>query len=90
VITEENVDDEIYETVKFPVEYKKGYIGVGGIVRNITERKQIEIAKQKEINNMMIFQKAAVGRELRMIELKKEINELLIKQGGEKKYEIFE
>ncbi|MFZ4741791.1 MAG: PAS domain S-box protein, partial [Bacteroidales bacterium] len=41
-INEELVNDRIYETHKFPVKMKNGLIGIGGIVRDITERKQVE------------------------------------------------
>jgi hypothetical protein len=36
------------------------------------------------------FSKLATGREIKMIQLKKEINEYLNKQGLESKYEIVE
>jgi len=48
VITEEKWGDNVYESVKFPVEYKKGHIGVGGFVKDITERKKAE-----EVINML-------------------------------------
>ncbi|MEI6123378.1 MAG: PAS domain S-box protein [Bacteroidota bacterium] len=38
VITEEKWNTTIYKTVKFPVEYEKGKIGVGGYVYDITEK----------------------------------------------------
>ena len=37
-----------------------------------------------------LFNKVAVGRELRMIELKKEINHILDELGKSEKYEIVE
>jgi PAS domain-containing protein len=57
---------------------------------DITERKRMEIALQEKINEMASFHHLVVGREIRMIELKKEINELLIKSGQEEKYIIVE
>jgi two-component system, cell cycle sensor histidine kinase and response regulator CckA len=42
VITEEIVGDYVYETLKFPVELGKNRVGVGGFIRNITARKQVE------------------------------------------------
>lgn len=39
---EEGIHDKIYQTVKFPVPLPDGRFGVGGFIRDITERKQIE------------------------------------------------
>jgi HAMP domain-containing protein len=57
--------------------------------REITERKKAEqeiSAKMKEIEE---FNCLAVGWELRMIELKEEINRLLAERGIEPRYEVF-
>ena len=54
----------------------------------ITERKQAEGVLKKRMNELEIFNDATVGRELKMLELKKEINELLEKSGQKPKYEI--
>lgn len=59
-----------------------------GIARDITERKRVEeklISRNKELE---LFNEVTVGRELKMLELKKEINELLEKSGEKPKYEI--
>ena len=42
VVTEEWVGDSIYETTKFPVVLKSNKVGVGGIIRDITERRRVE------------------------------------------------
>ena len=42
--SEEIIGDHVYETLKFPVELGQNRIGVGGIIRDITERKQAEQA----------------------------------------------
>ncbi len=88
VVTEENVNDLYFETVKFPIEFQKGQIGVGAIIRNITDRKQAEQVLKDKMEEMNRFHRMVVGRELTMVELKKEINELLEKAGQEKKYKI--
>ncbi len=58
------------------------------IGQDITERKRAEEEIKKRMNELEIFNEATVGRELKIIELKKEINELLVKTGQKPKYEI--
>ena len=53
---------------------------------DITERKQAEEELKQKMKQLERFNKVAVDRELRMIELKREINDLLEKAGLEKKY----
>jgi PAS domain S-box-containing protein len=52
------------------------------------ERKKAEEALIKKMNEMEYFQSITIGRELKMIELKKEINQLLNALGKENKYII--
>jgi PAS domain S-box-containing protein len=54
---------------------------------NITEMKQAEIEIKKKNKDLGDYNALMVGRELRMIELKKEINELLKAMGKDEKYE---
>ncbi|MBM2815225.1 MAG: putative sensor protein [Ignavibacteria bacterium] len=67
------------------------------VVRDITERKQAEEALKKYTEELEIantdlkrFNSASVGREIRMIELKKQINGLLEELGRPEKYEVVE
>ena len=53
-----------------------------------TERKLAEDAFKRKSEEMALLHSFFVGRELKMIELKKEINELLKESGREPKYEI--
>lgn len=46
-ISEEIIGDQVYEIRKFPVELGRNRIGVGGFIRNITERKRTEEAVKK-------------------------------------------
>ena len=56
--------------------------------RDITERKRAEEALQHEYAELERFNRVTLGRELRMIELKKEINALLHAAGQPEKYRI--
>jgi len=59
-----------------------------GMARDITEQKAAEEEVKKKTEELEGFNKLAVGRELKMIELKKEINALLGKLGEEPGYKI--
>jgi len=63
-------------------------IGAFAGARDITERKAAEEEIKKKTEELEGFNKLAVDRELKMIELKKEINALLGKLGEEPGYEI--
>lgn len=84
-----NGQEIFVQTVKTPVKDEHGNVtGVLGIFWDITERKKAEkelAAKMKEIEEV---NRMAVGRELRMIELKEEINRLLVERGIEPRYEV--
>lgn len=55
---------------------------------DITEKKKAEEELAEKMDELSRFNKLMVGRELKMIELKKEINSLLEERGIAKKYEI--
>jgi PAS domain S-box-containing protein len=59
-----------------------------GLVQDITERKQTEEALRATNEELTRFNQAMVGRELRMVELKKEINELCGRMGLQKRYNL--
>lgn len=61
-----------------------------GVLRDITERKKAEEALKEKMDELMRFHRLMVGRELTMIELKKEVNHLLKKAGEAEKYKIVE
>src|SRR5271157_28068 len=62
--------------------------GFWGISRDISERKEIEGKLIETLIELEGFNKAMVGREQRMIELKREVNYLLVKIGKDTKYSI--
>jgi len=92
IIIEESIIDSKknkvwLETIKSPILDKSGEItGTVGLARDITERKKMEEELKKKMNQLERFNRLTVGRELRMIEMKKEVNELLEKAGMEKRY----
>jgi len=81
---------------KVPVEISVSKISTSqgiryiSIVRDISERKRIERELREQIDTLERFNDVTVGRELKMIELKKEINAMLEEAGKEKKYRIID
>ena len=61
-----------------------------GVARDITERKKAEEALLAKMDELERFHKLTVGREITMVELKKEVNSLLNKLGLDNKYKIVE
>jgi PAS domain S-box-containing protein len=59
-----------------------------GFILDVTERKKMEEEIKQEQNEIKQLNTHFIGRELKMIELKKEVNELLKKAGLEKKYDV--
>jgi two-component system, chemotaxis family, CheB/CheR fusion protein len=64
---------------------------IGGVVLtfvDITERRRNEEELRARNEELVRFNRAAVGRELRMVELKKEINALLARVGERPRYTV--
>ena len=61
-----------------------------GYIQDITERKKTEEALKVKMDELERFYKLTVGREVTMVELKKEVNKLLNTLGEEPKYRIVE
>ena len=55
---------------------------------DITERKEMDIELKRALDHNESLNRYFMDREMRMIDLKKEINELLIKSGREQEYLI--
>jgi hypothetical protein len=55
---------------------------------DITERKQAEEALRAKNEELLRFNQAAVGRELRMVELKRQLNELYRQMGKPAPYPL--
>jgi PAS domain S-box-containing protein len=67
---------------------RNGRLSVFGILRDITKHKPIDGELRKTVSDLHRFNRLAVARELKMIELKKEVNGLLVSMGCKKKYRI--
>jgi PAS domain S-box-containing protein len=65
-------------------------IKVQGAFQDITERKIAEEALLAKMDELERFQKLTIGREITMVALKKEVNNLLNKLGEDNKYKIVE
>jgi PAS domain S-box-containing protein len=76
--------------VKFIIDNQGNIAGTEGIVRDITERKKAEETLKAKMEELDRFHKLTVGREITMVELKKEVNSLLNKSGLDNKYKIVE
>ncbi|HTP65885.1 MAG TPA: CheR family methyltransferase [Geobacteraceae bacterium] len=63
-------------------------IGAVHVARDITEQKKAEEELHRHVDELERFNHASVGRELRMIELKKEVNELCNRAGEKPRYEL--
>ena len=57
-------------------------------LRDITERRHMEEDLRQNVEELERFNKLAIGREIKMIQLKQEINELMIQLGKVEKYKI--
>ena len=71
-------------TTKGPLHDGEGrVIGLFGISRDITERQQAETALRATVEELERFNRLAIGRELDMIALKQQLNELSRQLGRE-------
>jgi len=81
--------ETIVHTVKTPIRDEQGnVIGVLGIFWDIAERKRAEEELRQTLAELERFNRLAIGRELRMIELKREVNEMASKAGIPPPYDL--
>jgi PAS domain S-box-containing protein len=62
--------------------------GVLAWLMDITERKRVEEEMRQYVDDLERFNHLTLGREVRMIELKEEVNQLLARAGQAQKYKI--
>jgi PAS domain S-box-containing protein len=86
---EDERDGMVLHHIYYPVQDKTGaIIGVAIFAQDITERKHMEEEVKRNVEELEQFSKLAIGREVKMIQLKEEINELLGQLDQGEKYEI--
>lgn len=85
---EEQLNGLVFETTKFPIQITPELTYLAGFTINITEKKKSEEQLNQKIDELERFNDLTVGRELKMIELKKEVNQLLNRLGEKDKYKI--
>ena len=62
IISEEAIGDQTFETLKFPVNLGSEGTGVGGYIRNVTERKKaVEALRQSEATLRSVFRATPIG-----------------------------
>jgi PAS domain S-box-containing protein len=82
-------DGMVLHHIYYPVQDKTGaIIGVAIFAQDISERKHMEEELTQNVEELERFRKLAIGREIKMIQLKEEINELLDQSGQGEKYKI--
>jgi len=81
-------DGRIFERRSNPLLERKTVKGRIWSFNDITERKRVEAEMKKRMKELEIFNEASVDREIIVNELRKEINELLKKNGEKEKYDI--
>lgn len=81
VISIERVGGSIFETRKFRVELENGEMGVGGVIRDVTDRERAMEEVRCQLDELRRWQAVTVGREERVMELKKEVNALAARLG---------
>ncbi len=58
------------------LEEKGNFLGIEGIIRDITEKRKLEKELHGRLEELETFHRVAVGRELKMVELKEQIERL--------------
>jgi hypothetical protein len=79
--------DHFYHVTVDPILNEQGDLsGAVHMIRDITERKKMERDIKNEMDKLEFMNSMMVDREIRMGELKKEVNSLLEQVGRPKKY----
>ena len=86
---EDSRDGMVFHHLYYPVQDKTGaIIGVAIFAQDITERRHMEDEMKRNVEELEQFSKLAIGREIKMIQLKQEVNTLRGQLGQIEKYKI--
>ncbi len=80
----------IAEITSLPIKNSQGWDGIVLVIRDVSERKVALQQLQEQMDELTRFTDVALGRELKMIELKQQVNSLLVASGQEEQYVIAE
>lgn len=86
---DEELNGRFYTTIKFPINQGERTL-LAGYTIDITDRKQAEKALEQKVDELLRFHNLTVDRELKMVELKKEVNQLLQNADKPPRYKIIE
>jgi two-component system CheB/CheR fusion protein len=78
----------IYDRGRVFYDEQKNPVRMAGVTLDITDRKRNEEELRQNMDELVRFNRAMVSRESRMIELKKEVNDLCSKVGEEPRYAL--
>jgi PAS domain S-box-containing protein len=78
----------VYERGRVFYDEQKNPVRMAGVTLDITERKKAEEDLKQNVDELVRFNRAMISRESRMIELKKEVNDLCSKLGEEQRYAL--
>jgi PAS domain-containing protein len=86
----ERVSDAVIRDIHSLAEYNPENNTVIGSIQDITERKKAEQDLKDQLDMLERMNNVMVDREMRMLEIKKEVNALLVKAGEKEKYRVFD
>ncbi len=82
-----NGEKKFFEVVLDPIYDLEGnLIGIAGTTRDIDARKKAEIKIREQMDELQRWNAVTLGRETRIIELKKEVNQLLVQLNQPPRY----
>jgi PAS domain S-box-containing protein len=90
VVIDEELNGRYFTTIKFPISIDGKPTYLAGYTIDVTDQKISEKAIKEKAAELERLNNLMLGRELKMIELKKEINILLEEAGKKGKYKIHE
>lgn len=78
---------QYFEVVLNPIHAETGaVIGIAGTTRDITERKRAEAKINEQLDELRRWHNVTLGREDRILDLKREVNRLLVEAGKPARY----